>query len=478
MGQVLGQGIVNGLWLGLLALVAAMALLLAAASRALAERFGQNYVTACRVRLLTAIVRTGDRGSAHGLAMTRLVTDLSTIKNWLSLGIAGGLTSFAMLIGLLIGAGFVAFEIALAMIISLMVSTLVGLAVASPLASAIKVGRSIRGGLAARLGDAVLNARSMRSHGLLPGEKRRTVKTSERLSKAMQRRFGWATLLRQAPEAGFAAGLASLLLIAPAPAPDQLAIAVMLLATSSLAMRGLSQTADLWLNYREGRRRLIKAFAVAGRRAELWPETGALTLQVQGFRGDKPDRRFSATIEAGEKVAMPAGAFTNAFIDAAAGLKRPYRGRILLGNQQHSQRDAMRVCGAVLLVDSRFNLRRGRIGTTLKQSGLSREVVNQALAVCGLDRSLLDQVLPETGEGLAPSIAARLRLARAFMGKPGVLIINDPIFELDGPARRALHAVSQKTEGTLILVTYGHNPAIAVDRWLEGAAELVEQCFE
>ena len=81
-----------------------IALLAHAVGRWLAERFGQNYVAICRVRLLKAIVRSGGETSRHGITMTRLITDLSSIKNWVGQGIAGGTAHAAGLFGLVIGA--------------------------------------------------------------------------------------------------------------------------------------------------------------------------------------------------------------------------------------------------------------------------------------------------------------------------------------------------------------------------------------
>ena len=172
-GRVVGSGVgaESLVWVVFLVASAFAALLLHAHIRAKAERFGQAYVAVCRARLLKARVRGQESESRHGLTMTRMITDLSSIKNFVGLGIASGTTSAITLIVLTIGGFWLSGLLGLAISASIAVSLVATLLLYRPLTNAIRRARKARGALAGQVGEALLTTPALRVFGALDREK-------------------------------------------------------------------------------------------------------------------------------------------------------------------------------------------------------------------------------------------------------------------------------------------------------------------
>jgi ABC-type multidrug transport system fused ATPase/permease subunit len=463
-----------------------LALLAHAGERWLAEWFGQNYVAVCRVRLLKAIVRSGGRTSRHGIAMTRLITDLSSIKNWVAQGIAGGTAHVAGLFGLIIGAWLISPPALLAIAAASLVSSLLAAAVVIPLRRRIREARAVRGALSARVGEAVLTAPSIRNLGLLDRRKKEIYKYSVRLSEKLSVRYGLAGLLRHSPELGFLLGIATLGFVASqgqASGGGGTATSVLILAAAATSLRQLAQSLDLWLSYAEGLRRLATALDGAGPSAKPWRSTGPLGVSCHGARPTVSSRRSSFDIDPEDHIALPATATVKGLLRVIAGLDRLDAGSVTLLGSSCEKRLAKRTSGAALLIAPDVPLQRGTIRSNL--TAASPDVDERRLfwvaQRCGLleddaqETSRLEVAVDEAGQGLSPSLTARLQLARAILASPGVLLVDDPIFEIDTEVRQVLNQVLLTERLTVLIAVNGETPPIPVHRSLrEDHGRLVE----
>ncbi|MEM0922409.1 MAG: hypothetical protein AAGI13_05150 [Pseudomonadota bacterium] len=460
----------------------ALSLVVRAIGRAEAERFGLGYVAICRVRLLKAIVRNGGEGGRHGLAMTRMITDLSSLKGWVGIGIAGGATHAAMLTVLAVGAGSLSSSILLALGLAAGLSALIALAVFRPLRRRIRQVRSRRGGLAGRVGEALLTAPTIRSFGGLDREKGHVYRLSERLSRAAAWRYFYASLLRHGPDLGFIAGFAFLglaALQAPEAALSSLAPGLLILTAATGALRALARCLEYWLSYEEGRRRLTELLAEAGPSAEPWQSEGALAVTLDKARIGPSDKRVSLEIPAGAVVEIAAAAEATAFLRTIAGLDRAASGRIRLTDADGLVRNAARVSRAAALVAPEVPLRRGSLASNLQagmaggERGERVDRIAEIARLCDLWNQDLDPAtalatqIPEAGRGLPASIAARIRLARAVLSEPGILILDDPIFEIDTAARLALSRVASRLSATVLISVHGSMAPISTSHRLE-----------
>lgn len=467
-----------------------IALLAHAVGRWLAERFGQNYVAICRVRLLKAIVRSGGETSRHGITMTRLITDLSSVKNWVGQGIAGGTAHAAGLFGLVIGAWLISPAALLAIGTAFIATTALMACTALPLRQRIREARDTRGVLSARIGEAVLTARSIRNLGMLDQKKREIYRYSNRLAEKLSLRYGLASLLRQSPELGFLLGIATLGFVGEqghAMDVGGTAMGVLILAAATASLRQLGQSFDLWLSYAEARRRLTTALGNAGLRATPWQDTGPLGVSCRRIKPTASCRKSSFAIAPMEHIAFPANAAVSKLLRAIAGLSSPDGGRVMVTAPSNEARIAKRTSRAALLVSPDLPLQRGTIRSNL--TAACPDVDDRRLLTvaehCDIHddgprkTSLLDAKIGEAGQGLSPSLTARVQLARAVLTGPGILLIDDPIFEIDAEVKRALNRIVATERLTVLIAVHGAIAPITVHRsFREDRGRLVEDQAE
>ncbi|MEM9009720.1 MAG: ABC transporter transmembrane domain-containing protein [Pseudomonadota bacterium] len=440
------------------------ALFLHAHGRALAERFGQAYVAVCRVRLLKAIVRAGgDRGS-HGITMTRLISDLSSIKNWVSLGIAAGTTGLATLLGLMLAAALLHPSAVPGLLIVTLTTALAAAAAYRPLRRAVRDARAARGRMAGRVGEAVLGAPRLRAYARLDDERRVLYRLAERMAGLLALRYWWASLLRHAPETGFVAALAYLAVSAGGEGGGIAAIApaLVFVGSAGVALRDLTRTLDLWLNFREGRRRLAEALSRAGPAAVTWSGTGPLGLDATALALGPEGPLVDLRVAPGERVALRAEPGARAFVNLVAGLTVPEEGRLSLVAEDGTAWRSHRIAGAAIPVAPSCPLGRGTIGAQLTALAKDWEEAERAEVLRRAAISPAD--LDRNAGQAAPALAARARLAAAVFARPGLLIIDDPVFELDDLARQALAETLAEVRATVLVLRHGDAPALPVDR--------------
>ena len=78
-----------------------------------AERLGQDYVMKTRLRLfqrLAAAPARTERPARFGLTMTRMITDLNGLRNWVSMGVARMAVSSVSIVGSFAAADFRGFD--------------------------------------------------------------------------------------------------------------------------------------------------------------------------------------------------------------------------------------------------------------------------------------------------------------------------------------------------------------------------------
>lgn len=455
--------------------------LLRAGGRVLSEHLGQAYVAVYRVRLVKALVRNGGATGPHGVAMTRLITDLASIKNWISQGLAEGAANAAALCGLIIGAWFFAPAAAAPLVASTIVTACAALTLTGPLRRSIRAARRARGQLASEVGETVLTASTLRIFGALDAAKQRIYRKSDRMARKLGRRFWWASLMRNAPELGFIASLA--LIAAPAVgggAGSAPAAGVLMLAAGMTAQRALTRALDQRLNYVEATDRLSVGLAAAGRRASPWGDEApaALGVELRRARVTASARRASFAIAPGAVVALRRGKATTALARQICGIGAPVVGSLRLFDDTGAQRHADRTTCAAALVAPDAPLVKGDVRSNLKLP--TRHADDAALtdALQAVDlvpgdsdpAEFLALPVGEAGAGLTQDVAARLRLARALLARPGVLVVDDPHFEPEGPAKAALKRISEMLETTVIIVVNDPEPsmhAIAIDHRIE-----------
>ncbi|MEO1276528.1 MAG: hypothetical protein AAFV96_14470 [Pseudomonadota bacterium] len=184
--------------LGLAALTGGLIVLRAQELRG-AERLGLDYVLEVRLRLFDGLLE--GRGTAHGIAMSRLMNDLSALRQWVGLGLARSFSAALAFAGCACAAALMSKAHLVTILGPAALVLIVGSTALLPLAARAREVRRRRGKLARLLGEslAVLPALQERQAGR--AARRRVARASGRLNEALLDRIRVASILRVLPDA-------------------------------------------------------------------------------------------------------------------------------------------------------------------------------------------------------------------------------------------------------------------------------------
>ena len=437
-----------------------------------AERLAVDYVHQLRSKLFDAAVAASARPGL-GVQMVRFSGDLTALRQWVSLGCARGISGGLFIAGLLAAIAFIHASIALAIAALLGLGVLVAVGIGLRLERAVADLRASRGGLANKVSEVLLHLPTIVASGRVPKERRRVERAGVRLGEQQARRAFWQGMLRAAVELShrlclllvIAFGMAGLALDTPLPAADLLAVfAVVSLMTSPV--RDLGRVYEFWKNNKVARANLAPLLAGLERRetppARLPRGTGALRLRA-GRIGEHL-RVDSIDIEAGARVAITGsnGAGKSTLLRAIAGTSGGSELDVYLDQtltRALSDRDRRRAIG---LAGNDLALVDGSISKNLRYRDPRADSAALELAISDAG---LETLLAELPQGLATRIgkgrlslsqgqAARIRLARAVVGRPRLLLLDEIELGMDAEGRERLAALIRNYPGSVVYATH------------------------
>lgn len=440
--------------------------------RVVAERLGQDYVHDIRHELVRSVLTPGD-SSSLGITVARTTNDLSSVRNWISQGIAPLVVAVPLLSGVLIAFALLDWRLAIGAAIPLVV---LGAGIALWTGDAYTQSRALRrtrGAMASRIAETTLAAESVVSAGGAHRELKNIDTIAKRLIDRAVTRAETLGLLRAT---GLVAGtlmtmvVAALGIILEMPAEKVVA---------ALAVAGIATTPIMDIGrIVEFRQSYLAACAI-------------LIPSLEDARA-----RRSHAQEHRERAVPHIEATSNrhVYLDISDHLLSPLdlapRDRVVLTGDQRAVTDLlMRTQGLFIpskpssdvvavgdknLVSLQARERRAYIGHA--QSGMTFErgtvlrairyrnpSLDKQLAVDLFNRVGLDELedgtqtlLRRGGEALTPNQRARLSLARALYGEPPLLIIQGLEAELDDNGRELLCETVQQYPGVVILVNCPH----------------------
>jgi NitT/TauT family transport system ATP-binding protein len=166
----------------------------------------------------------------------------------------------------------------------------------------------------------------------------------------------------------------------------------------------------------------------------------------------------------GEFVAFlgPSGCGKSTLLRLIAGLERPYAGRVLMGERSVEKPDPSRIL--VFQDPTLYPWRtvRQNVALGLETRGLVRTQggrIEATLRLVGLDG--FDNAFPHQ---LSGGMAQRAALARALVNEPSVLLMDEPLANLDSMTRMSMQselmALWQRERFTAFLVTHDVEEAL------------------
>jgi ABC-type multidrug transport system fused ATPase/permease subunit len=429
-----------------------------------AEDFGMRFGNELRLNLARhaiAIAAAGRKRRLGGLS-ARMAGDVAALKEWAADGVsacgAAFATAFAGILAMALALGFSGAAIG-ALILALQLCVIA--CVWPWLKGAWSDLRRERGRVAALTGDMALSGAAIAKFDATEREARRLTKRNEALRRASVIHRSRAGLLE-----AFAALTGALALLAAVclPAIGQAAPvnlsewATFLFGAGllSAACAGFARACDMLLGFQVADRRMREL------RAQMSPNAAAQA--VPRAQDSKP---AYALIDLGEAQPRRLGRAAivyvkGATVEAAAlrvrqAAQRDTRTQIRgVAIADMSSREAARWCG---LVAPEIGLLRSSVGRnlSLRRRSVTPRELEAALQVVGLEHSLWPlsrQVDPEIGEPDAWS-QARLRLARAIVHKPRIVLIAEPTLAHDPATPTLLVAVRDFTNAAIVCVFDG-----------------------
>lgn len=443
------------------------------------EQLGQDYIHRIRLQLFKHLTKLAPRAlqkKGRGSIVLRFIGDLNAIKRWVSLGLARIMVAGVTMAGTLAAMLILNWVLASGVILVIALGTFCIFRLGRQIQTTAKEGRRRRSYLATNVNEKIASMAVVQVFGQSTREQRRLRRQSNRLRMAMMARAGKIGLLRAFVQstAILATGVVLLLGIyettAGRSSPGTVVAVLTVVGLLIPTLRGLGRVYEYWHDAQ-----------ISSKKIKQFLKTPALIAEIADAPDLKPDRgrlefagvnllgavkTVTIAAEPGKVVGItgPNGAGKSTLLSLAARLIDPDEGKVLINGQDLTAHSISSVRRAVGMVSPDLPLLRGKIEKNLRYRcpDAPAEEIERIKALCEIDDILSD--LPEGDQtrliegGLNLSLGQRQRieLARALMGNPEILLLDEADAHLDHSASALLDKIVAKYKGTILIVS--HNP--------------------
>lgn len=463
---------------GLVAAVAASAWL-RMREREDAERLGQDYVYELRATLFERVMSFAPRRleqRSRGALSMRFVGDISSIRQWVSLGLSRLVVGGCFIFGALGALAFVNARLAGALAAVLTLGAVGAVALGGAMRRAAEEARRRRAKLAGLVTERIGAAAVVHAFGQDAREQRRMGKRATRLRSAMIRRARIIGGMRGLTEGVIGLTTVAVLMVGAAEVaagratPGTVVAAMAIVALLAAPLRDLGRVAEYWHGSQvalEKVRELLLAPGVLHERPdarELPPGPGRLVLEDLGVAGALEG--VSAELAPGRAVAVigPNGAGKSTLLAVVGRLLDPDSGRVLIDGHDLADCTLASARRAMGMAGPDLPLLRGSVdyNVSYRRKDAPPEEVARVRALCELDALAAalpdgyDTEVAEDGRGLSAGQRQRIAIARALLGEPAVLLLDEADANLDEHARQVVDRVleEQRRRGSVIVVTH------------------------
>lgn len=462
------------------------------------EKMGYEVVRRLRMRLYEHMEGMSPRQMQHrsrGSLLMRFSGDLSILRTWVSRGVARGLISAIVLAA---GLGIIAyFDIRLAVTIGAVLAFgSAALAEIGPRLNRItRRVRRRRSVLTSNIDEQLHSLAVVQVSGRSRGEYERLSRQNDALTKSLYKTASTrGVMLGVSVGTGWLAVAAVLFVGALEIAAGNTSIGVV--ATAVIACRQLTGPVrrlglcyDYWQRARVSRAKILDFLHSSTRALD---DPGLERLHVRRGRIELRDvsvpgslAHVTQTAEAGDIVAImgPAGAGKSSLVSVVAGLIDVDAGEIVVDDRQVAGVTLRSRFRSVGMVAPDLPLMRGTVrrNLTYRQPTASEDEIRRVLLACHLDALVaglprgLDTWLTEGACNLSAGERQRLALARALMGDPPILLLDEPTANLDEASKEVFRRVIAHHHGTVLMVTHDLTEAAIADQvWTMADGRIVE----
>ncbi|HEX4883696.1 MAG TPA: ABC transporter ATP-binding protein, partial [Casimicrobiaceae bacterium] len=463
-----------------------------------AEALGQCYAADVRMALYDCIVASPMQRvhkRRHGALLMRFVGDLKALRRWVSLGVARLCVGTVTIVVAISALAFVnaAMAIAVAVVVGAAATGCSLLGRSYP--AAVREARRQQSRLASEVNEKIGAIAVAQLFGQTARERAALAGRIARLSDAAVAQTDGAARIRAVADALAAMVSAAVLLTGAVEVRAGVATVAMVAAALTVtgflvpAMRDLAMAYVHWHSARVARAKLESL--LAQQRAHQESVTSP-PFVCRGGRVEFVDVHvdgalagFSAAAESCERVAIvgPNGAGKSTLLRVAARLVTCDAGRVLIDGQDLAQHSRVSVQAGVGMVGPDLPLLSGTIEYNLRYRcpDAPAHEVNRIAVLCGVDEIVdalpdgLASRLSEAGANLSTGHRTRIALARALLGRPQLLLLDEVDANLDPRSALIIDRVLDDYGGTVLIVTHRLERITRVDTvWHVAGGTLIE----
>ena len=491
-------------WL-IVSLIAAGASLAALRSveRVQAERMGQHYACELRLALFESLSGQSPRrlqSRSRGATMLRFIGDVKGVRRWVSLGLPRLAVGAVSAVIALLALGWLDAWLALAAVAGFALSGAILSVLTLRVEPAVREARRRHSRLAADVNDRIASIAVVQVFDQVAREKRRLSRQSTALADAMVDQMRGLALLRSAAEFGGALASALVLFAGALQVGNgvlglaEVVGALTIIGLISPAFRDLGQVLGYWRAARVSFDK-INRFLAAPRLRSRTPDSADGDFSVAGaavrVEFDKVTvgeglRSFSAVARAGRRIAIvgPNGAGKSTLLAVAARLTEPDSGEVRLAGRALHEYPLAVLRGLLGVVMPDLPLLRGSIQRNLVyRHPRARRAERERIAkMCGV-ADLVSRLprgeqtrVADGGGNLSYGQRQRIAWARALLGKPRLLLLDEADANLDPASAAQLGEVLGDFRGTVLMVSHRLERVMQADEvWYLSAGRLLER---
>lgn len=442
-----------------------------------AEHLGQNYASAVRMALydrLSAFAPRALQKRSRGGVSLRFVGDMAALRRWVSLGLARVTVAGVATVAALLALAVINWPLALAVTVALTLGVGIAFTFSKRMRAAARESRRHLANLAANVNEKVSSIAVVQVFGQVDRERAHVMRQGEQVERSMIARARVAGQIVGTTEFSVAMTSATALLVGIFVVAGGHASAGTVVAAMTLVgilmppLRDLGRAQEYWHGAHVAREKLHE-FLDSPTSVTQVPDAPDLQvsagrLEFNGVSVAGGVDQVNAVVEPHTVVAVvgPNGAGKSTLLSLAARLIDPEQGTICLDGQDLARHSLDSVRRAIGMVGPDLPLLRGTVDKNLRYRWRDAppEEIARVRALCGVDEVLAQ--LPEgektrvTEGGLSLSVGQRQRiaLARALLGNPALLLLDEVDANLDPQAGAVIDRVLAEHRGTVLLVTH------------------------
>ncbi len=469
-----------------LVLLASITALMRYGERVTAERLGQQYTYEVRLALFDQLVDIAPwtlQKRSRGGHLLRFIGDLTALRQWVSQGLATLTVALVTAVFALIALSFINAILAATVASVLLLGAGVSLASGQQIHDRVKDTRKFRARIAANVNEKIAYLPVVQVFNQTRRERSRLSRQSLRLKDAMINRAKIIGRLRGVTEASNGFATICVLFVGSFEVSQGRSTPGMVVASMSIlgmllpSFRNLGRIYEYWHSYQVALER-INSFMDTPEL--IIDQAGATKLNITQGKIDFHNINFNdifnqlnGTIAGQTKLAIVGsnGTGKSTLMNMLLRLVDPDSGDIFIDDQNIKHCTLSSIRQTIGVVSPDLPLLRGSLERNLRYRyrKASADELAQVCKLCGVDKVIaelpdgINTRIIDGGMNLSFGQRQRISLARAILGNPKILLLDEADANLDHTSKKLLDQILASFSGTVIMITHNYDRVSKAD---------------